>query len=185
MMGIRLKPSPRMRDLYWLYATLLVFALAGWTIPFSLLLPGIAVYVVAFVWIPALTCLAVFAYWLPRYYESLVYMVREDRVIAKGGVWWKWESSVPISKVNNVVWTQGVFERAFGLASLGFHTAAMGTPRPEIAFRHLEAEEAERVRREILEKIRGVPMEEEKGVRELLEEVVEELRAIRRLMERS
>ena len=182
-----MKPSSRMKLLYTVYAAVAVCAgVFSWSLPLALLVPEALPLVAVSAWLPAALCLAFFAYWLPRYYASIEYLVEEGRIIARRGVWWKNEFSVPLAKVNKVTWHQGPLQRALGLASVGFHTAAIGTPVPEVQFTNLEAEDAERVRKLVLSAI-GAPLEEEprRAEGKLLEEILSELKAIRKVLERG
>ena len=178
-----LKPSPKMKTLYVVYALLfLVIGVFSWCIPLTLLFLGdrlTLLMLLVTVYAPISVALAFFIYWLPRYYDSVTYLVEEDRLVARRGVWWVRESSIPLSRVNNVIYMQGPLQRALGLASLGFHTAAKGVPVPEVSFAHMEAEEAENVRETVLRRLKLVPREtyEEKTLRELsrIRELLEKL----------
>ena len=185
-MELRLKPSPRMKLLYTVYAVIGVCAgVLSWSVPLALLAPVALLPIAALAWLPTALCLVFYAYWLPKYYESIEYLVEEGRIVARRGVWWRKEYSVPLAKVNKVTWHQGPLQRVLGLASVGFHTAAVGTPVPEVQFTDLEAGEAEKARRLVLSVV-GAAVESDEPRRvggELLEEILGELKAIRRILE--
>ena len=180
---MRLRPSPRMKTLYTLYVALaLLLGVFSWSVPLALLIPEALSFMVLVAWLPAAVAALLFAYWLPKYYSSIEYSIEGGRALARRGVWFKHESSVPLAKVNNVVWRQGPLQRILGLASLGFHTAAMGVAAPEVCFDHLDALKAAEVREEMLAVI-GQEGPRRESVERLLGELLEELRAIRRLLE--
>ncbi|RLF19694.1 MAG: hypothetical protein DRZ82_04865 [Thermoprotei archaeon] len=172
---VELKPSPKMKMLYIIYVLLIVLVgILSWCVPITILFINnrlvLALLVLLItVYLPLGISLTIFTYWLPRYYDSIKYIVEEDRLIVRKGVWWTSESSIPISKINNVEYKQGPLQRTLGLATLGFHTAAKGVPVPEIVFAHMDAHEANKVREYILRKLRPIPKEtyEEKVLREL------------------
>ena len=177
-----LKPSPRMKKLYIIYAIVAVLAgVLSWCIPLtvSLLDNKEALLALFFtVYLPLIILLAIFFYWLPRYYNSIRYIIKNDRLIVRKGVWWKNESSIPIYKINEVEYRQGPLQRALGLATLGFHTAARGTPVPEVVFAHMDVKEANITREHILRMLKPIPKET------FEEQVLKELNKIRSLLER-
>jgi len=180
----KLKPSPRMKALYFAYAlSAAILGVFSWSIPLALAIPEAVALLALLLWLPTIACLLLFAYWLPRYYRSVEYVLEGSRVVARRGVWWKRESSIPLAKVNDVVWEQGPLQRALGLATLGFHTAAKGVQAPEVSFDHLDAAEAEDVREAVLAEVGKVEPPAERELEGVFEEMVEELRAIRRLLE--
>ena len=108
-MEFRLRPSPRMRTLYAMYAGAAVcVGVFGWSVLSGVLIPETTPFLAALAGLPTALCLAIFAYWLPKYCDSVECVIAEGRVVARRGVWWKSESSVPLAKVNDVTWQQGL-----------------------------------------------------------------------------
>ncbi|HDJ97485.1 MAG TPA: hypothetical protein ENG54_03370 [Thermofilum sp.] len=180
-----IKPNPKIKKLYWIYfALIVIFSVISWSLPLALLIPASMPYLTIFAWIPTLAIAIFFAAWLGKYYDSIEYVIEPEKLIARRGVWWKVESSVPLTKVNNVKWKQGPLQRFLGLASLEFHTAAMGTPIPEISFSHLSAEDADRIRKEILARLgKTFAGEQEENVVKVLKELLDEAKTIRKLLQ--
>ena len=176
-----------MIKLYYLYLLLtLLLGVLSWAIPVSILIyqtdPSFLSLFLGLAVVPLILLILLTAIWVPFYYRSLVYRVEDNMVYARRGVIWTRESRVPISKVNDVVLTQGPFQRMFGLANLGFHTAAMGTLRPEVLFSNISVEDAKKVRKMVLEAIKKAkPLEKPKTVEE---QILEELKNIRKLLEK-
>ena len=183
-MAVKFKPDPKMKTLYMIYLfSFVLLGILSWALPLTLLFLGdsLAMTIMAvFVYAPTIFIVAFTAYWVNKYYETVEYVVEDDRIVARGGVWWKRESSIPFFKINNVVFRQGPLQRTLGLATLGFHTAAMGTYRPEVLFSNLSVEDAQKVREMVTEKV--VVLGAEKSI---AQQMLEELRAIRKLLERK
>ena len=180
-----IKPSPKIKKLYWIYFALtVIFSVISWSLPLALLIPASTSYLAIFAWIPTLAIAVFFAAWLGKYYNSIEYVIEPEKLIARRGVWWKVESSVPLTKVNNVKWKQGPLQRFLGLASLEFHTAAMGTPIPEISFSHLSSEDADKIRKEILIRLgKTFAGEQEENIVKVLKGLLNEAKTIRKLLQ--
>ena len=179
-----IKPSVKMKKLYFVYLFVFcLFFVFSWSIPLSIFVPESIIYLAFLVWIPTFIIIFLFLVWLGKYYDSIQYIVGDEKIISRRGVWWKVESSVPLSKINNVKWKQGPFQRMLGLASLEFHTAAIGTPIPEISFSHVEVAEAERLRREILSRLgKALFVEKKEDVGEMFRLLLEEVRSIIKIL---
>jgi len=176
------KPSPNMIKLYHIYVMIIIaFAVLSWALPLTFVIPKefLPTYLVL-IGVPLLVILIVYMYWIKKYYDSIFYKIEEDKVVSIRGVWWIRESSVPFSKINNVVITQGPLQRQLNLMNVGIHTAAMGLARPEIMFNNLSTELAHKVRSIILEKA-GILTEERR--KSLEEQILIELKGIRKLLE--
>lgn len=184
---MKFKPHPNMKKLYYFYAIIgLASSYWSWFIPII-----IAIYIFMDIYIAttlllililsSILILIFIFYWIPRYYDSIVYWFNDENVYARRGVWWIRESCIPWSKVNNVILTQGLLQRLFGLANIGFHTAAMGAIRPEVLFNHLSIDDANKIRTEALRKIGILTVERRKAVEE---EILSEIKAIRSILEK-
>ncbi len=176
---MRFKPSPKMKLLYTVYFVAgLVLGVFSWLVPLTVFMFSPAIYVLYAVTVAGVL---LFAYWLPRYYESITYELRRDGVYARSGVWWVKESYVPYVKVNNVVRGWGPLKRALGLVDVSVHTAAMGTPRPEVILGNLDLETASKVEEKLLERVVLTPSG---GTEGLAAEILRELKRIRKLLEK-
>lgn len=78
-----------------------------------------------------------------RRVKSIGYMLREDDFLFRRGILWERIVAVPYGRLQIVDVTSGPLQRAFGLASLKFVTAAALT---QVAVPGLPKEEAERLR---------------------------------------
>jgi len=179
---LELKPSPNMIKLYHIYALLSVsLGVLSWALPLALVIPRefLLTYLTSII-VPLGIVISVYMYWVKRYYDSITYRIEEDRVVSIRGVWWIRESSVPFSKINNVVITQGPLQRQLNLMNVGVHTAAIGLRVPEVMFNNLPSDIAQKVRMTILERA-GILTEERRKALE--EQILEELREIRRTLD--
>lgn len=130
--------DPRVRTLWWIRAAivagLLVMAAAVVAITVGGLLAVIGgiVAVVACVLAGAVP---------PIRYRRWAYLVRDDDMWTREGVWWVTTTVVPFSRLQFVDTKQGPLERALGLASLELYTAALGarTTIPGLAVAEAEA----------------------------------------------
>jgi len=171
------KPSPKLKRIYWLYSLLYFIPAAVVCVIISVLstLAGLTV---------ALNCIAipliVVGIWIPRFYESAVFRIEEDHIYARFGVWWRKEERVPYNLVSEVRLRQGPLQRKLGLASVDVFTPATGTMRPEATLFQLPydvgLEKLSLLRRKV-----GILTSSERRVIE--EEILEELRRIRKLLE--
>lgn len=179
---LELKPSPNMIKLYHIYMLLgISIGVLSWALPLALVMPRelLPIYL-ALILIPLLIIILVYMYWIRKYYNSIIYRIEEDKVVSVRGVWWIRESSIPFSKVNNVVITQGPLQRLLNLMNIGVHTAAMGLARPEVMLSNLSPDMARKVRAMILERAKVLTEERRKS---LEEQILEELRNIRNTLE--
>jgi membrane protein YdbS with pleckstrin-like domain len=136
-------------------------------------------------------------WWIPGmllvhpYYKSLRYEVEEEQVIVYAGVWTQSVKHVPYRTVTNITIKRGILDRWLGLGTLEIQTAGMsgsqGGPEQGLVglpdARHVYQIVADRLRR-----FRGgmaptAAETEGEGAPEL-QEILEELRAIRRSLEK-
>lgn len=197
-MGVReLKPSPKMKTLYWLYSlwyftpVLLAILVRGYIIVepvlsrshyrftgevVEALVANVFIPVVILVVIPAI----LYGVWVSLYYRSIVFRVEEDHVYGRKGVWWVKEKRVPYNLVSEVRFRQGPVQRMLGLANIDVFTPATGVQRPELSLFQIEASQAQ----ELLSFLRlktGILSSRERRVIE--EEILKELREIRKILE--
>ncbi len=64
-------------------------------------------------------------FWIPFFWGTLKYTIRDDAVQSSGGVFFRKRITVPYTKVTNVDIYQGPIERMFGVGRLGLQTAGM------------------------------------------------------------
>lgn len=128
--GEKFVPNPILKNVYFIYLGLVAI------IPLIVTLLLIwAVYTYApevwrvgwgYLLIPLIIVLAFLsflAYWIPKYYGSISYTLKEDEVMVERGVWWKMKHVVPYARVMSVDIIQGPMSRRFGIGSVQVHTA--------------------------------------------------------------
>jgi len=97
-----------MRELYYAYLVLGV-ALAGlsWMVPvavagFLTLSPEQASLLAAAMFLPTLVVFLSVAWWIPKYYTSIRYLLGGQEVTIERGVYWRRKSFVPYNRITNV-----------------------------------------------------------------------------------
>ena len=145
--------------------------------------------------------------YLPLYYKSLTYTLEDDVVVGTRGVFWKKRVTVPLRRVTNIDTTQGPVQRMFGLGTIHLQTAGAGGAQGAVAELRVEGmKEFESVKDRILGLLRAyhdrrsaapaadsaAPGSAAPGSAaagspsgDVAQAMLEELRAIRRQLERS
>lgn len=144
--------------------------------------------------------------YLPLYYDSLTYTLEDDLVVGTRGVFWKKRVTVPFRKITNIDISQGPVQRMFGLGSIHLQTAGAAGPQGAVAELRIEGmKDFEDVKDRILALLRAwhtqgtaiPPRDAASGTGSESprsgspatgidgDAVLEELRAIRRLLERE
>lgn len=162
-----LKPSPKMKKLYWTYYALVVVpCLLAFLIPTLVTISFVradlltATVMLLGVLAPFILATLVVAYWIGAYYERAKFVLTEDGVVVERGVWWRHKSVVPYDRITNVGIIQGPISRLYGLATVRVHTAgyhavsggAGGVPVAEAEIFHVE--NADVIADEVMAKVR-------------------------------
>jgi membrane protein YdbS with pleckstrin-like domain len=163
-----------------------IVAVAFWTdIPV-----GIAVALSSFV--PLAIAVAVVLYWIPKFYSSIKYALDDDDITVTRGVWWTTKSVVPYNRITNINIYQGPISRRFGLAKLAIQTAGFSGVSSS-GHKTAEAEltgirNFEEMKDVIIGLARGMKPQaveaEAEPPRYLNEQILEELRKIRKAVEK-
>jgi hypothetical protein len=151
---------------------------------------GILVALSSFV--PLIIAIAIVLYWIPRFYSSLKYVLDDDDVTVTKGVWWKTKSVVPYNRITNINIYQGPISRRFGLAKLAIQTAGFSGVSSS-GHKTAEAEligirNFEETKDMIVGLVRGMKPQaveaEAEPSKHLNEQILEELRRIRKAVEK-
>ena len=119
------KPEKELR-IIWYVTALIVFALSAIVILFLFLFTDANYWaMVGFsaVWLISLIITLI---WVPAAYRVIEYMIEQDSVKMKSGVFWKKHVTIPNRKITNVDITQGPFERFLKLGTIHVQTAGAG-----------------------------------------------------------
>lgn len=184
--GEAFRPVPEFRS--YLYASL-VLAVAllvlPWLVPIVLFTWGIVALAVV---LPVLAAVVFVVYWIPRYYESIVYRLTVTEITWQRGVWFRQTGIVPYNRITNVDIVQGPLMRFFAFSAVRVQTAGYSAQaQAEIVLngiadpKDLQEKIMDFVRRTGPVAVGGGP--EEVPVPPAADAIVEELRAIRRLLE--
>lgn len=190
--------DPELKSLYRIYA---LFVLVGgflwWIIPLEAALTflgeQLAAGIVALtVLVPALVAFLVTLYWIPRFHSSIKYVLEDDEIIVASGVWWKTKSVVPYNRVTNINIYQGPISRHYGIGRLAIQTAGFSgvdssghkTAEADI----IGIRNFEETKDAVMSFVKGTrPIAVEAGaepVKDMNREILEELRSIRKAVEK-
>ncbi len=173
----RFTSNKKLLEIYWIYS-LPIFVIL-WCLSGALL--SLKYYTAALISaIFSALFLAFLCIWIPRFYNSIVFKVEDDHAYAKFGVWWKIIKRVPYALVSEIRIRQGPLQRKLGLANLDLFTPATGVIKPELTYFQIEERLAKKLQNEIRKKIGLLTPKERRYIEE---EILEELKAIRRLLE--
>ena len=182
--GEEFKPAPQFKKLYFIYLLLaILFTILWWYIPIVLFTPF---DVKGIVTIPILAILIFIAYWIPKYYETMIYKLTKDEIVWRRGVWFKKTGVVPYNRITNIDIGQGPISRMLGIASLKIQTAGYSGQTPaEIKIEGVE--QFEELRELIMEFVKGKkPVAVETYEEENIDlKILNELVKIRKLLEKS
>ena len=175
------KPSEKLKLIYCLYSLWFV-------IPMIAIVLGIVIGVgfpqaiasTAVLSSILIAVVALLAIWIPRFYRSTVFRLEQDHAYARYGVWWVKEKRVPYNLVSEVRVRQGPLQRRLGLCNVDVFTPATGVQRPELTYFQLDISEGMKIAEELRRRV-GILTTRERKVIE--EEILEELRRIRSLLE--
>ncbi|MCP8322006.1 MAG: PH domain-containing protein, partial [archaeon] len=124
--GEEFKPASQFKKLYHIYLMLaILLGILTWYIPTLIFAPFI---ISLGILIPVLAILIFIAYWIPKYYNSMVYKLTENEMVWRRGAWFKKTGIVPYNRITNVDIDQGPISRLLGIASLKIQTAGYSAP---------------------------------------------------------
>ena len=195
--GETFRPDPKMKNLYFTYLALIVvplFALGFGVISYLLLINErmIATIFALFYILPLIAITIFVIYWIPKYYDSIKYLLTENEVRVERGVWWKMRHAVPFSRIMSIDTVQGPISRHYGIGTIDVYTAgytgrAGGGSGPSL--RRSEASimfvsDFLELREEILSIVKGRPLFGVSGIysETLYQQMLEELKEIRKLL---
>jgi len=128
------------------------------------------------------------AIWMPMYYRTLNYFIKNDHIRVESGVWWRRIKTIPFKMITDIKALQGPLARVFNLGNLNIQTAGMGAQNVAEGvlsglsdYKEKQTEILKRVR-EYSPKGKMVTTVEEpaESEKKLLKEMLNELREIRK-----
>jgi membrane protein YdbS with pleckstrin-like domain len=118
------KPHRDFRKLYFSYLLIGSIVLyLSWIIPTTILMymfldPVFTFNIISLISIPFLLIIFFTAFWIPKFYSSISYLLSESDIVIEKGVWWKRKSIVPYNRVTNIDIFQGPISRHFELGKV-------------------------------------------------------------------
>ena len=176
------RPSVALKKYY--YVTLLVISLIIIWVPiFTLFVP----VVFLFIGLPIIVIILFAFYWIPKYYETMIYNLTATELTWRRGVWFKNTGIVPYNRITNIDISQGPVSRAFGISSLKIQTAGYSAPNARSSEIKIDGvEKPEEMRQYILSYIKGKkPVAVETYDKDEKSDELRELIKIRKLLEKK
>jgi membrane protein YdbS with pleckstrin-like domain len=185
-----------------LYLMYLAIVVAGgflwWMVPvvvFVVLSYDMWVGVVALsCFVPLLIAVGLVLCWIPKFCSSITYVLQDDKITVSRGVWWKTTSFVPYNRITNINIYQGPISRRFGLGRLSVQTAGFsgtsssGTKVAEaVIFGVKNFEEIKDIINSFVKGLKPQAIEAEaeaKPTKDINQQILAELRKIRRTLEK-
>lgn len=186
MESITLKPEKHQKSL-WLIFWIIPFIVG--TIILAILLLFADKIVLGLCFIGWLIVMLLILLWIPAFYSSLEYTIKNESVKAKMGVFWKKRVTIPFTKITNIDITQGPLERVFDIGKIHIQTAGAGVAeggKAELKF--VGIRDLDGVKDTIMDRISGHEIYEAEqrkidaaqyGDSQILEHILKELTAIR------
>ena len=185
--GEESRPAPQFKKLYYCYLIIVIaFGILTWYIPVLLFAP---VEVILGLLIPILAILIFVSYWIPKYYNTMLYKRTPNEIVWRRGVWFKNTGIVPYNRITNIDIVQGPISRSLGIASIRIQTAGYSGPSggggmlAEIRIEGME--QFEELRELIMGFVRGKkPLAVETYEEDINSKILNELVKIRELIEK-
>jgi len=122
-LGKEFRAAPAYKKYYYI-SMLAIFVLAFlWWYTLLLLLAPVPFWIMGMIAIPFLLAFSFAAYWIPKYYETLLYRLTENEMVWRRGVWFRKTGIVPYNRITNIDIEQGPVSRKLGIGSLKIQTA--------------------------------------------------------------
>lgn len=182
-LGEEFRPSMQLKTLYRTYlAVIFPVVVLPWYIPLVVKGPLAAILGVL---IPVAVVLIFLLYWIPKFYDTISYVLTENEIVWRRGVWFKNTGIVPYNRITNVDIAQGPISRKLGIAALKLQTAGYsGQEKAEIKLEGIE--DFEELRESIMDFVRGKKpqaVETYTGEESINTKILSELVRIRELVE--
>jgi membrane protein YdbS with pleckstrin-like domain len=149
--GDEFTPSLKLKTLSFIYLFIGIFITFLFLALPMLLFSEMMVFVV--VNVPFFIVFLILFYWIPLYYKSISYQLKENELICKRGVWFKSTGVVPYSKITNLDVMQGPISRKLGIGLLKIQTAGYSSQNATSEIKINGMEQFEELRDVIMEKI--------------------------------
>jgi membrane protein YdbS with pleckstrin-like domain len=189
--GEEFKLASQFKKLYYTYLLMaIIIGILPWYVPMLLFAPQdfSAFVVTAIISALILAVLIFIGYWIPKYYDTMLYRLTGNEIVWRRGVWFKNTGIVPFNRITNIDIVQGPISRMLGIASLKIQTAGYSAPSGGSAEIRIDGiEQFEELRDLIMESVRGkkpvaVETYEEENINL---KILNELVRIRELLESS
>ena len=176
-------PVPQYRSYLYVSLVLTVLILVlPWLAPIVIFSPTVVALGIA---VPTLVVILFVLFWIPLYYESIAYRLTVTEITWQRGVWFRQTGIVPYNRITNVDIIQGPLMRFFSFSAVRVQTAGYSAQaRAEIVLNGIA--DPKDLQETIMNFVRRAGPVAVEGAPDHLpgaDATVEELRAIRRLLE--
>lgn len=180
------KPALQYRTLYYIYFFVVLFVIF---LPLSTVILIFTPLIFKLFFTTTITILLLFvAYWIPMYYDTVIYKLTNSEIIWRRGVWFRNTGIVPYNRITNVDISQGPVSRMLSISSLHIQTAGYSGQKQgfgnDAEIRLEGVEQSEELREMIISFVRGrkpVAVETYDADSNVLNELVK----IRKLLEKA
>jgi len=175
-----MKPDSKMVPYWFLWLIFWVaIGILSWSVPtaFFVQKEWLLVYLLS-VYVPTAVALAYTTWWIPKFYKTIEYELKEGAVHSKYGVFFRREKEISYGRITLAGLSQGPLKRHFGIYNVPVFTAARGGSNiPEMCF--MNVKNGPEIRNKISTKIGKLSEEERKSVEQ---EMLGELQRIRKIL---
>jgi membrane protein YdbS with pleckstrin-like domain len=186
--GQEFTPAFQLKKLFYIYLSIItLFILGIVSIPVFFVEQIVAAILFAAMILPIIIIFLITAWWIPKYYKTIIYKLTNTEISWRRGVWFKKTGLVPYNRITNIDIVQGPVSRKLGIGSLKIQTAGYSATSGAASEIRLDGiEDFEGLRETIMRIVRGKkPVAVETYEGESSNEVLKELVKIRKLLEKK
>ncbi len=121
----KFKPDPVLKLVWNLQLTISFIFI--YIIPIILIFYSKQILIAIIYTIFSISCFLLPFWWIPKFYKTIEYTIKDDHIEITKGVFWQQNKSIPFLKITDVKAIQGPLQRYFRIGSLYLQTAGRGT----------------------------------------------------------
>jgi len=189
-----IKVKPEKEQLYLFILTWFIWLIIGFV---SCVLFLFSEVIIGFVISISVLCIimVLVLIWIKAFYNSLEYIIANDSIKMKKGVFWREQVTVPYLKITNIDVTQGPVQRLFNIGTIRVQTAGAGGAQGAHAeLKLLGVRDLDRLKDAIMERVIACASLKSEEVKkqivnesdsEILRRILKELTTIRDVLEKK
>jgi len=122
-LGKEFMANPAYKTLFYIYLIVIFILAFAWWYALLLIFVPIPLWIIGIIAVPFLFVFGFAAYWIPKYYNTLLYKLTVNEMVWRRGVWFRKTGIVPYNRITNIDIEQGPVSRKLGIGSLKIQTA--------------------------------------------------------------